>query len=147
MFCRIQNLYISQTVTTCFFMNHCFVEFKIYISLKHMNRSNNLQFVLQNSKFTYLSNIIRCCLMKRQVLQNSKFTYLSNIGMVKIVERQFCRIQNLHISQTCLLFSVRVDMFCRIQNLHISQTNSLASPSPACFVEFKIYISLKHIFL
>ena len=36
-------------------------------------------------------------------------------------------------------------MFCRIQNLHISQTNDVCDELSNCFVEFKIYISLKHL--
>ena len=55
----------------------------------------------------------------------------------------FCRIQNLHISQTEQLKQVLLYKFCRIQNLHISQTTRLISFFTACFVEFKIYISLK----
>ena len=35
-------------------------------------------------------------------------------------------------------------MFCRIQNLHISQTIDLDLENNQGFVEFKIYISLKH---
>ena len=34
-------------------------------------------------------------------------------------------------------------MFCRIQNLHISQTGIDWLEQEICFVEFKIYISLK----
>ena len=56
----------------------------------------------------------------------------------------FCRIQNLHISQTISSINLSKTMFCRIQNLHISQTSSVTSPVAVCFVEFKIYISLKH---
>ena len=35
--------------------------------------------------------------------------------------------------------------FCRIQNLHISQTGTFSILAFASFVEFKIYISLKHV--
>ena len=57
--------------------------------------------------------------------------------------KMFCRIQNLHISQTRILRKRRIRKFCRIQNLHISQTRSGAGIRIKCFVEFKIYISLK----
>ena len=56
----------------------------------------------------------------------------------------FCRIQNLHISQTMQLEEVERKKFCRIQNLHISQTRMPIYIYSDCFVEFKIYISLKH---
>ena len=60
-----------------------------------------------------------------------------------ICSHGFCRIQNLHISQTPNHF-IYVDFkFCRIQNLHISQTNLDTRMVIECFVEFKIYISLK----
>ena len=55
----------------------------------------------------------------------------------------FCRIQNLHISQTNISQDEAYTKFCRIQNLHISQTFSLVYGHFFCFVEFKIYISLK----
>ena len=35
-------------------------------------------------------------------------------------------------------------LFCRIQNLHISQTKAEEIEPFESFVEFKIYISLKH---
>ena len=57
---------------------------------------------------------------------------------------KFCRIQNLHISQTRTLGYIRLLWFCRIQNLHISQTNYSNIFCDVSFVEFKIYISLKH---
>ena len=64
--------------------------------------------------------------------------------MVKIPPNiLFCRIQNLHISQTRTAFITSKDKFCRIQNLHISQTITDLSSFVYCFVEFKIYISLK----
>ena len=98
-----------------------FVEFKIYISLKHHLISPISQVVLQNSKFTYLSNVMLSNSYFTYVLQNSKFTYLSNQQNAIIRELEFCRIQNLHISQT-------VALIC---------------DCGVCFVEFKIYISLK----
>ena len=77
-----------------------FVEFKIYISLKRIILLFGFIMVLQNSKFTYLSNIEGRQIKTNTVLQNSKFTYLSNQGMGAVILHQFCRIQNLHISQT-----------------------------------------------
>ena len=56
----------------------------------------------------------------------------------------FCRIQNLHISQTGVLSICDAIEFCRIQNLHISQTGANLVSAGIGFVEFKIYISLKH---
>ena len=55
----------------------------------------------------------------------------------------FCRIQNLHISQTYRKAILKRYLFCRIQNLHISQTTDEPAQYHKCFVEFKIYISLK----
>ena len=55
--CRIQNLHISQTGHESSQLCLRFVEFKIYISLKLIVQCNFLQFRLQNSKFTYLSNL------------------------------------------------------------------------------------------
>ena len=99
-FRRIQNLHISQTTKEVLATELGFVEFKIYISLK------------------------LCCkfLLLLEVLQNSKFTYLSNIPKRLEKEAWFCRIQNLHISQTITFFLFVFQKFCRIQNLHISQT-------------------------
>ena len=101
-----------------------FVEFKIYISLKRAVVISIYSEVLQNSKFTYLSNNKVVDNATTKVLQNSKFTYLSNHLDGLYLAIKFCRIQNLHISQTCIL----------ILNLLLG------------FVEFKIYISLKHAF-
>ena len=99
-----------------------FVEIKIYISLKR-KFWNILQFnVLQKSKFTYLSNDKANATSAPTVLQKSKFTYLSNFLIVPPVVVRFCRNQNLHISQTAVS----------------------ANLPPLCFVEIKIYISLKH---
>ena len=125
-FCRIQNLHISQTLQALIIQFLCFVEFKIYISLKQPNNNHgyihcfvefkiyislklffffydiiicfvefkiyislkqqlshgHLKNVLQNSKFTYLSNLARERSTNSSVLQNSKFTYLSN-GVVE----------------------------------------------------------------
>ena len=121
-FCRIQNLHISQTNSLASPSPACFVEFKIYISLKHNCFLVIFKNVLQNSKFTYLSNGWSVKLIKLPVLQNSKFTYLSNINPLQMSQLQFCRIQNLHISQT----------------------NTKKLCTGISFVEFKIYISLKH---
>ena len=79
-----------------------------------------------------------------EVLQNSKFTYLSNRQSVHFLFITFCRIQNLHISQTKNRAIFSAVLFCRIQNLHISQTFPYFSKEEISFVEFKIYISLKH---
>ena len=99
-----------------------FVEFKIYISLKLDYLGDESILGLQNSKFTYLSNMMIMYISTVTGLQNSKFTYLSNIGRL-----------------------VRdVDLVCRIQNLHISQTQVTNKTLLNVFVEFKIYISLKH---
>ena len=57
---------------------------------------------------------------------------------------KFCRIQNLHISQTLAGVIINLSVFCRIQNLHISQTSEVNKIIFTGFVEFKIYISLKH---
>ena len=83
LFCRIQNLHISQTSVGQCRTKTCFVEFKIYISLKR-----NVEFDID-----------------KRVLQNSKFTYLSNYDAATLKACMFCRIQNLHISQTQLLLS------------------------------------------
>ena len=77
-FCRIQNLHISQTIHFYFHHIVSFVEFKIYISLKQAICSLDPIIVLQNSKFTYLSNRVKQLKPVIRVLQNSKFTYLSN---------------------------------------------------------------------
>ena len=100
MFSRIQNLHISQTLICCKYRYKCLVEFKIYISLKQLNKALIINFVQQNSKFTYLSN-------KREDIKPV---------------RKFSRIQNLHISQTAKEVDLKFDEFSRIQNLHISQT-------------------------
>ena len=81
----------------------------------------------------------------QRVLQNSKFTYLSNVTPCFFVKKTFCRIQNLHISQTSDGKTAWEAVFCRIQNLHISQTLRLFIKSSTSFVEFKIHISLKRI--
>ena len=61
----------------------------------------------------------------------------------KCTKQKFCRIQNLHISQTGIAKANHRKAFCRIQNLHISQTLFKLEKFLICFVEFKIYISLK----
>ena len=58
----------------------------------------------------------------------------------------FSRIQNLHISQTNPTITDVEFEFSRIQNLHISQTKSVNNNTTNGLVEFKIYISLKHLF-
>ena len=105
LFCRIQNLHISQTMVgvvvrlvgfvefkiyislkLLVYMRGgfvSFVEFKIYISLKLIVLNRILFAVLQNSKFTYLSNLRRRFGLSSSVLQNSKFTYLSNEKVIK----------------------------------------------------------------
>ena len=123
-FCRIQNLHISQTRLSQLILYCCFVEFKIYISLKPAI----------------------CCVVYFKVLQNSKFTYLSNKEYTQVYLNLFCRIQNLHISQTRRYWRLQPLKFCRIQNLHISQTVEHWQNTELSFVEFKIYISLKQIF-
>ena len=55
--CRIQNLHISQTGKYLLKVICLFVEFKIYISLKRYVRVSHHDKCLQNSKFTYLSNL------------------------------------------------------------------------------------------
>ena len=65
-------------------------------------------------------------------------------GAKKTTTILFCRIQNLHISQTLSEVYWNSVLFCRIQNLHISQTELTSSNISKSFVEFKIYISLKH---
>ena len=126
--------------------NNSFVEFKIYISLKQMSSKRSSSNVLQNSKFTYLSNVF-CCfifffkfcrIQNLHISQTYSFVYLKNLV--------FCRIQNLHISQTTPTVYTRTVGFCRIQNLHISQTVAELGKLEEGFVEFKIYISLKHNF-
>ena len=64
---------------------------------------------------------------------------------LKLIKKGFSRIQNLHISQTYELLLFSAILFSRIQNLHISQTALGAYNAFSCLVEFKIYISLKHI--
>ena len=61
-----------------------------------------------------------------------------------VTRQKFCRIQNLHISQTYEKTQRKNERFCRIQNLHISQTYLSSEHQGISFVEFKIYISLKH---
>ena len=97
-------------------------------------------------------------------LQNSKFTYLSNIYFANSLYCSVCRIQNLHISQTYMLLTVCTVLFVefkiyislkrgithkygvsRLQNskfTYLSNSRSVIS-SLLPFVEFKIYISLK----
>ena len=119
--CRIQNLHISQTFRIWVFQLRMFVEFKIYISLKRLLQQINQVQRLQNSKFTYLSNVCFSLRKRKYCLQNSKFTYLSNSFLNSSISRAVCRIQNLHISQTLLFLPILFILF----------------------VEFKIYISLK----
>ena len=78
-----------------------------------------------------------------EVLQNSKFTYLSNRQSVHFLFITFCRIQNLHISQTIVQSSHSI--FCFVEfKIYISlKQSSFFHLSRRSFVEFKIYISLK----
>ena len=120
MVCRIQNLHISQTNHLTIKNGTQFVEFKIYISLKHINPHllQSLQFVefkiyislkLSPKRFNSLSS-----------LQNSKFTYLSN--------------ENYGYD----FFEMFVEF-----KIYISLKQVSYSTNTARFVEFKIYISLK----
>ena len=141
------------------------VEFKIYISLKHISQVIITSIVWQNSKFTYLSNnlnaLIHYLLFGRiqnlhisQTASSISFLYfmfgrIQNLHISQTInlnfKRQstFGRIQNLHISQTEVSPYLFANSFGRIQNLHISQTKVTYYLNIFCLVEFKIYISLK----
>ena len=82
------------------FLDKCFVEFKIYISLKQSSHYKHTRYSFVEFKI-YIS-LKHYCLpfFKPFVLQNSKFTYLSNLTFTHQFFKLFCRIQNLHISQT-----------------------------------------------
>ena len=124
MFCRIQNLHISQTRSLLFLTFLSFVEFKIYISLK----------LRVTSKLT-----------EKGFVEFKIYISLKLKGIGNSIKSVFCRIQNLHISQTNLDVLEGSPPFCRIQNLHISQTAFEYRSYILSFVEFKIYISLKRI--
>ena len=122
LFCRIQNSHIPQTIPESRCDISSFVEFKIYISLKHIQK--HLSYLLSFVEFKiYISlkpsqsigfktngfvefkiyiSLKQQAWLNRvvKVLQNSKFTYLSNELTPKFIFEKFCRIQNLHISQT-----------------------------------------------
>ena len=85
------KIYISLKRVFVFQNQHIrFVEFKIYISLKLVYYRAFCISVLQNSKFTYLSNIPLAIATASHVLQNSKFTYLSNLKMIfKSINSEF----------------------------------------------------------
>ena len=106
----------------CSIPSNCFVEFKIYISLK-----------LKNSQ---VSKLEFCRIQNLHISQTKH--------IIEWLLTMFCRIQNLHISQTYSWLLWFWIWFCRIQNLHISQTIKLVRSGVVSFVEFKIYISLKH---
>ena len=82
--------------------------------------------------------------MREQFCRIQNLHISQTIFLLVISLTLFCRIQNLHISQTEHDTNLLEFMFCRIQNLHISQTIALPIPALTSFVEFKIYISLKH---
>ena len=81
MFCRIQNLHISQTYENGLQVNTSFVEFKIYISLKH--------------EYFYYSFSTGFCRIQNLHISQTLFHAMRR-------RLWFCRIQNLHISQTIL---------------------------------------------
>ena len=165
MFCRIQNLHISQTIVfgVCLFVCFVefkiyislkrvllviisyisFVEFKIYISLKQLPINDQFKRVLQNSKFTYLSNKITITYHTISVLQNSKFTYLSNRNCGRNSTCQVLQNSKFTYLSNKKQKIILEQKFCRIQNLHISQTKRQQKRKKLSFVEFKIYISLK----
>ena len=99
--------------------------------------------VLQNSKFTYLSNYLKYLTSFRRVLQNSKFTYLSNEELESYAITKVLQNSKFTYLSNNVILRTNFCMFCRIQNLHISQTIPIKSLLSFSFVEFKIYISLK----
>ena len=122
MFCRIQNLHISQTWKLELIINNGFVEFKIYISLKQ-------------------APLVNCGMVR--FVEFKIYISLKRVAYEYVYAREFCRIQNLHISQTLYSYLALSNSFVEFKIYISLKLIKFIKQERVSFVEFKIYISLK----
>ena len=126
--CRIQNLHISQTCNSCIKALYVFVEFKIYISLKQYLKNVSYHSLFVEFKIYISLKLDTNTSTSRYCLQNSKFTYLSNLHAPFQRLILVCRIQNLHISQTSVFENRLTIQFVEFKiYISLKQLNSTIS--------------------